>query len=355
MNDYEDVYLRDKVKQIIAKQREGNIVISAYKDGSGLPTRDDLGRDLSRATYPYDYKVGKAGYLNYNSELGAYLFIAIPGEKLPSALVNYRPLMLAEANLDIQGRRITIQNGETHITFTGVQPWKGLYEVLREINEELTRINAGVVIWKISISENIIVQPSDRLFSEAVPKLRNGQALAHVTGYAYDSDHNLAYIGMVGYKTSLDSLRATLMCGKQLQMSQDGMSDITLLPTEKYEQAWLAMPEYTSHHVGFVSRLALSSKWEPEDQRTFLLVFRETPDPRGTLIQLFVDRIKEALEVPILDEWAATLWHHARNHNLVQNLVVGGDCVLGASIDLQADWKEFLSELFTLEEISLTV
>ena len=54
-------------------------------------------------------------------------------------------------------------------------------------------------------------KPGNRLFPEAVPKLRNGQAMAHVTGYAYDSDHNLAYIGLVGYKTSLESLRVTIM------------------------------------------------------------------------------------------------------------------------------------------------
>lgn len=55
-----------------------------------------------------------------------------------------------------------------------------------------------------------------RMFSEAVPRLRNGQAMAHVTGFAYDTDHTLAYIGLVGYKTSLESLRVTLMCGKPL-------------------------------------------------------------------------------------------------------------------------------------------
>ena len=81
--------------------------------------------------------------------LGAYLFTAKPGEKLPPVLANYRPLALAEAILDIQERRIKIQSGETCVTFTGVQPWKGLYEILREVNEELARVNAGIVVWKI--------------------------------------------------------------------------------------------------------------------------------------------------------------------------------------------------------------
>ena len=43
MSVYEDKYLREKVNRIIAKQREGKVVIAAYKDGTGLPAREDLG------------------------------------------------------------------------------------------------------------------------------------------------------------------------------------------------------------------------------------------------------------------------------------------------------------------------
>ena len=93
MNVYEDKYLREKVNRIIARQKEGKVVIAAYKDGSGLPAREDLGQELTRAAYPYDYAVGKAGFLKYDSELGAYLFTAKPGEKLPQVLANYRPLV----------------------------------------------------------------------------------------------------------------------------------------------------------------------------------------------------------------------------------------------------------------------
>jgi hypothetical protein len=143
------------------------------------------------------------------------------------------------------------------------------------------------------------------------------------------------------------------MCGKPLQMAQDGVGDISLIPTDKYEQAWQAMPEYTSHHVGFVSRLALPGKWEPEDLSAYLLAFRGMSDPGKELIRLFIERIKEALEVPILDEWATIIWQQARTRKLVQDLVTGGDCILGARIDLQADWQELLTVLLAQEDISL--
>ena len=353
MNAYEDKYLREKINRIIARQKEGKLVVAAYKDGSGLPSREDLGQELMRAAYPYDYQVGKAGFLKYDSDLGAYLFTAKAGEKLPTVLANYRSLSLAEATLDLADRRILIQTGDTSVTFTNTQPWKGLYELLREVNEELARLNAGIVVWKITPKEGKSREPVGRLYPGSVPRLHNGQAMGHVSGFAYDQDHNLAYIGLVGYKTSLESLRVTLMAGKSLKMLQDGADDIALTPTDRYEQAWQAMPEYTSHHVGFVSRLALPGKWEPEDLCAYLLVFRDAPDPGQELVRLFIERLKECLEVPILDVWARALWAQARNRKLVADLTAGGDCVLGAKIDLQADWQELLTELLSQETITL--
>ena len=353
MNVYEDKYLREKVNRIIARQKEGKIVIAAYKDGSGLPAREDLGQELTRAAYPYDYAVGKAGFLNYDSELGAYLFIAKPGEKLPPVLANYRPLTLAEATLDVDQRRVNVQAGETVVSFTGVQPWKGLYELLRELNEELARANSGIVVWKIIPKESSKGKSEDRLFSEAVPRLRNGQALAHVTGFAYDNDHTLAYVGLVGYKTSLESLRVTLMSGKSLLMNQDGVGDVSLIPTDKYEQAWQAMPEYTSHHAAFVSRMALPNKWEPDDLAAYILVYRGTPEPDAELKRLFVERLKEVLEIPILDTWAVPLWEAAKDQGYICEMTRAGDCLRGFQIKLNTDWNELITTLLKKKNIVL--
>ena len=73
------------------------------------------------------------------------------------------------------------------------------------------------------------------------------------------------------------------------------------------------------------------------------------------MIRLFIERIKEALEVPILDDWASYSVETSSQPKLVQDLVTGGDCILGARIDLQADWQELLTELLAQEDISLTV
>ncbi len=354
MNVYEDKYLREKVNRIIAKQREGKIIIAAYKDGSGLPAREDLGAALDRAAYPYDYIVGSFGFLKYDSELGAYLFTAKEGAKLPPVLAKYRRITLGEATLDAEMRTIQIKTGETLVTFTGAHPWKGLYEILREMNEELLRTDAGIVVWKITKKENQSVALQERLFPGAVPKLRNGQAMGYVSGFAYDSDHNLVYVGLTGYKTSLESLRVTLMGNKPISMSQEDAGDVSLLPVEKYKQAWQPMPDYTSHHAAFIARNALPRKWEPEDLYAYLLVFKGAHNPDHDLKRLFIDRLKDALEIPILDEWGAELWKQARNQRYVYDLTTDGDCILGAQIDLQADWIGLITDLLQQETLQLT-
>ena len=48
MNVYEDKYLREKVNRIIARQKEGKIIIAAYKDGCGLTERANRGKQKTR-------------------------------------------------------------------------------------------------------------------------------------------------------------------------------------------------------------------------------------------------------------------------------------------------------------------
>jgi hypothetical protein len=49
-----------------------------------------------------------------------------------------------------------------------------------------------------------------RLWPEGVPQICNEHGSAYVTGYAHDEASNLIYLGMVGHKTVLESIRATV-------------------------------------------------------------------------------------------------------------------------------------------------
>jgi len=61
------------------------------------------------ATYPYDYAIGNADFLNYDLELGAYLYIAKSGVKQPEVILCYQPLTLAEAELIVHQRIVRIR------------------------------------------------------------------------------------------------------------------------------------------------------------------------------------------------------------------------------------------------------
>ena len=350
MKHYEDAHLRQRVSAVIERQKQGKIVIAAYEDGTGLPTRQDL-PTLKAAQYPHDYAVGDCGYLNYDSQLGAYIFTQKPGADLPKVLAHYRPMVLGEATVRVADRQAIIRVNDTEITFTGVPVWEPAYNLLKEINSELARANAGVIIWKINWDEKGTGQEM-LLFQGAAPRLRNGQALVHLTGFAYDEDHTLVYAGAVGYKTSLESIRATLLTSKQLTLNHD-QQDIYLSSLDRYEQVWQAMPEYTSHHVTYVGRQALPGKWDPEDQFAYLLVFQTTAEPKEEMLRLFSERLKEALEIPVLDDWSVALWKAAKDQGYIRDLVTAGDCLKGFRLHLKADWHGLISALLKEETIAL--
>ena len=350
MKHYEDTHLRQRVGAVIERQKQGKIVIAAYEDGTGLPTRQDL-PTIKASPYPHDYAVGDCGFLNYDSQLGAYIFTPKPGADLPKVLAHYQPLSLGEAVVQLANRLATIRLNETEITFTGVPVWEPAYNLLKEINSELARANAGVIIWKIIWDEKN-AQQQNRLFQGETPRLRNGQALVHLSGFAYDEDRTLVYAGAVGYKTSLESIRATLLTSKPLTLVHD-QQDVYLSSLDRYELVWQALPEYTSHHTTYIARQALPGKWDPEDQFSYLLVFQSTVDPKQEMLRLFTERLKEALEVPILENWAVALWKAAKDQGYIRELITAGDCLRGFRLHLKADWHVLITGLLKEETIAL--
>ena len=78
-------------------------MIASCEDGTGLPTRKDL-PGLKRSPYPHDYAVGDVGYLDYDSQLGAYIFTPKPGAELPKVLAHYQPISLGEAVVQVATR-----------------------------------------------------------------------------------------------------------------------------------------------------------------------------------------------------------------------------------------------------------
>jgi hypothetical protein len=346
---YEDSYLAQKVRTIIALQQQGNIILAGYQDGTGLPTVHELEK-RERTSYPHDFVVGDdLGFLDYTGS--HYIFIPTPGKKMPKALEGYKPLQLGEARIDAATRTATIQVEDTQITFTGLQPWQALHRQLHEINQELARINAGVVVWRLELIPD--QSGKQHLYSKGVPFALNGQIRLDVTGYAYDTDFNLAYLGLVGHKTGIESLRATLLQSKLVTLSLPEDGNIMLRPLGKYEQIWQAMPEYTSHHSAFISHLALPGKWETGDALLYLLAFRGVEDVWAELKRLFAIRLNESLEIPIQPEWAEALWEAGNKNCFLRRLETGGDCLAGVRVSLEAKWPELIGQM--LQDELLTI
>ncbi len=350
-NVYEDIYLKQKAQKIITQQRLGKILISAG-NGVNLPSRESLGAEITRCGYAHAYQIGSFGYLDYDMDTQAYIFTPKPDAKLPKALENYKPLKLVEAMIDEAARLATVKvDEETAITFPGVEVWKDLYEILKELNSEAEQINAGVVIWRVEM----IPDPDRKkkpYWNKRVPMVRNGEVGLPVTGYAYsDQSRLLAYLGVVGYKTSVESLRATLIQNKVLNLDTDGYHPMS--PCEKYEQVLQALPEYTSTHSAFIAHQALPGKWSPEHNLLFLLVFRGSEDPDADLIEQFTVRLNEALEVPIIPEWGLPLFKAAKARNFIGRMETGGDCLGGVWVNLANDWNGLIGEM--IKEGNLTV
>ena len=112
---------------------------------------------------------------------------------------------------------VKIQVGEIEITFTSINVSLNAHELLREINRELVRAQAGAYVWRI---EPVVVGSTTRhLYPDGrIPALSNAHTRADVTGFALLEDrpyqHTLVYVGLAAHKTSVESLWASLIRGR---------------------------------------------------------------------------------------------------------------------------------------------
>jgi len=83
------------------------------------------------------------------------------------------------------------------------------------------------------------------------------------------------------------------------------------LPTH-YSQTWQHLPDYGAYHATLIADPALPGKWQPGEEVAYILVFerdlthREGPEEHAR--QMLPSRLFEALPIPVLQEWADTLW-----------------------------------------------
>jgi hypothetical protein len=328
--------LKAKYEKIIALQQKGIIVIGR-DENYGIPSILSLPRTRPLRN---GFDTG-TGSLEFTSESGIYIYTPDPNREQPEAIKNYTRIQLAESEYDPGKEILTIANQGELITFTNVLLPNDYSVLLEEINNRLSGL--GIVVWKINILDNAFTPR--HMFSEKIPRISNGETSVLVTGYAIDESNCLVYVGMVGHKTSLLSIVSTISQGKGINLS----GHVYLTPLQKYIKTITPMPEYQSHHCLLLASSSIPGKWEHGQNHIYLPEFINGP----TIKAQFIDRMNEALVIPLLSEWGDAIFEEGTNRGYIKQLEVAGDCRACISIDLEGDWQSIVVELLTQSTISL--
>ncbi|MBV6394126.1 MAG: hypothetical protein KPEEDBHJ_03374 [Anaerolineales bacterium] len=343
---YEDEYIKERIEELRTAQQEAQahdkVLISSYEQ-FWLPSLNDLpdveyqGRNHYTAPYgTFDPapKVPFHGALWVTPKLGV---------ELPAQLMNQREWKAAIGVVDLNARTVKIQSDEVEVTFTSINISQSAAELLREINLELVRIQAGVYLYRIEPIQNTV--PVQHLYPDGrIPILSNSHTRADVTGYAILKDrpyqHTLVYVGIAAHKTSVESLWASLIRGK----GGSSLHGTSVLADGEVKMMTHPLPEFNVLHAGIVCRKALPGKWEAKDDVAYALVF-ESEAVEEKLKVLTIKRLQETLAFPIPDDWEQTLWDYALDAEYIQRLDTGGDCRGGVRINLNKPWVDLVQGL----------
>jgi hypothetical protein len=354
---FENAYFRERALKVAARQKQGHILVSGAKpdNGQGLPIpyiHDIPG--LRRGSYPHDYEC-EWGRFKYEYELSAYVFTPHDGA-VPPGWEHYdlhTPIQPVTAVIDRARRLATVKAPDREIVLREVPVGESPYNLLQQVNATLAQSCQPFVAWRLEW----ISGEFDRLWPEGVPQIRNEHGSAYVTGYAHDEAGNLIYLGMVGHKTVLESIRATVQARQRKKLFLQGRPVCPL--TSHYCQTWQHLPDYGAYHATLIADPALPGKWQPGEAVVYLLVCEgELPDgstPETWTRHLLTSRLSETLSIPILNEWEEHLWEVGQIENLILGLVTGGDCQVGYIVQLdETGWKEVVVRLLKERKIRLS-
>jgi hypothetical protein len=219
---FENTYFRERAIKAANRQKQGHILVSGAKpdNGQGLPLpyiHDVPG--LRRGSYPYDYEC-EWGRFKYEYELSSYLFTPHNGQ-VPPGWERYdlqTPIQPVTAVIDRARRLATVKTKDREIVLRDVPVGESPYNLLQQVNAALAQSCQPFVAWRLEWVSGEV----DRLWPDGVPQIRNEHGSAYVTGYAHDEAGNLIYLGMVGHKTVLESIRATIQARQRKKLFLQG-------------------------------------------------------------------------------------------------------------------------------------
>lgn len=355
---FENTYFRERAIKAANRQKQGHILVSGTKpdNGQGLPLpyiHDVPG--LRRGSYPYDYEC-EWGRFKYEYELGSYLFTPHNGQ-VPPGWEQYdlqKPIQPVTAVIDRARRLATVKTKDREIVLRDVSMGESPYNLLQQVNAVLAQSCQPFVAWRLEWVSGEV----DRLWPEGVPQICNEHGSAYVTGYSLDDAGNLIYLGMVGHKTVLESIRATVQARQRKKLFLQGRP-VYPLPTH-YCQTWQYLPDYGAYHATLIADPALPGKWQAGEEVIYLLVFEgelvdgSTPETQAR--RNLTSRLSEALPIPMLGYWTSALWETGLERDLVGDLTTGGDCLAGYRIYLtEKAWAEVVTRLLKESKIGIPI
>ena len=355
---FENTYFRERALKAANRQEQGHILVSGSKSDTGqglpLPYIQDV-PGLRRGSYPYDYEC-EWGRFKYEYELSAYLFTPHNGQ-VPPGWEQYdlqTPIQPVSAVIDRASRLATVKTQDREIVLNDVSVGESPYNLLQQINAALAQSCQPFVAWRLEWVSGEV----DRLWPEGVPQIRNEHGSAYVTGYAHDEAGNLVYLGMVGHKTVLESIRATVQARQRRKLFLQGRPVYPL--ASHYCQTWQHLPDYGAYHTTLIAEPALPGKYQPGEDVVYTLVcegeLSDGSTPETYAQHLLTSRLSETLSIPILNEWEEQLWEVGQIENLIISLVTGGDCQVGYIVQLdEIGWKEVVIRLLKERKIRLSI
>jgi hypothetical protein len=358
---FEMSYFKDRTLKVAALQRQGHILVSGSPSDRGqgfpLPYIHDIPH-LRRGRYPYDLEC-EWGYFKIEYELDVYRFTPHDG-RLPPGWEAYdlmAPIQPVTAFIDPSYRLATVNAGDSEIVLTDVPVGENLYSLLYQVNAILAKSHQPFVVWRLEW----VAGEADRLWPSQIPQIKNEHGSAYVTGYAHDEAGNLIYLGMVGHKTVLDSIRATVQARKSKhQRSKLFLHGRPVYPlVGHYCQIWQHLPDYGAYHATLIADPALPGKWQPGEDEAYMLIFEgdlaDGKNPEDQTCLTLSSRLSESLPLPIMQAWSEQLWNAGKDQQLITELETGGDCYAGYWISLnEAAWVEILSRLLKEGLIKIT-
>ena len=270
-----------------------------------------------------------------------------------------RPIEPAVVTFDVVKGRAVVQgeiSGET-LLLTDIQPGTArqvfdhiavhLSNGLRSDRRTDQFVGNHLVPWKavVQVPDNPLWYPLNH-----VPSLSNDQVSVVLTGFAARrlgyAEAVLVYAGVVGHKTALESIRASVQ-GRNRKRLRVSRYNRVLDVKGEYRWVQSEIPESGLHHGALILRDAL----EPQGQDVAYILVFEGDDVRPQ--DLFIRVLDRATPLPFLPEWADTLWRGSLENGWVEELDYGGDVVAAYAVYLTKPWDRLLKILVMEGAISL--